>query len=62
VKKERNNFKETFGLEQVTLFTITLQSCFPRGMFQGSTARYVLNKKRNRFVTKIDYAMQKKFI
>jgi len=31
-------------------------------MFQGSTARYVLNKKRNRIVTKIDYAMQKKFI
>ena len=58
MKKERNNFVETFGLDQLTLFTITLESCFPRGMFQGSTARYVLIEKRNRIVTEIDYAMQ----
>jgi len=62
VKKERNNFKETFGLAQVTLFAITLRSCFPRGMVQGSTARHVLIKKGNRIVTEIDYGMQWKFI
>jgi len=62
VKKEQNNFKGTFGLEQVTLFTVTLRSCFTRRMFQGSTALYVLIKKRNHLVTEIDYAMQWKFI
>ena len=62
MKKERNNFKETFGLEQVTLFAVTLRSCFPRGMFQGLTARYVLIIKRNRIVTEIDCTMQWKFI
>jgi len=38
VKKVQNNFKETFGLAQVTLLTPTLRSCFPRGMFKESTA------------------------
>jgi len=38
VKKVQNNFKETFALAQVTLFTTTLRSCFPKGMFKESTA------------------------
>ena len=38
MKKVQNNFMETFGLAQATLFTTTLRSCFPRGMFKQSTA------------------------
>ena len=38
MKNVKNNFKETFGLAQVTLFTATLRSCFPRGMFKEAMA------------------------